>query len=254
LLGLCSLERTEVLIGFAMSILLLFMGFDLLSHGAGHFLSELGDHGSHRPHNHNSRVSPASINLVSILAIFSTVISAIMLKNHARMGRAMRFARISFLPSVLNNPSHLLTISCSTILLLMPLLTLEMYTWFDRALSASIAGLMCLLGGQLVRTLGSMLLMSYGDRHEGEIADVLRDIEADPAVRKVEEAKFWQVHYGLCMANLRIKVTKGAGEEVALKLRERVTSLVRSRLGGAYGNGLVEGGARWEVSTSLSGF
>lgn len=235
-----------------MSILLLFMGFDLLSHSAGHFLTEIGEHEPHRSHNH-TRVSPGSIDLVAVLAIASTLLSAVMLKNHARMAKAMRIGRLAFLPSVLNNPSHLLTIGCSTVLLLMPLLSLDMYTWLDRALSTSIASLMCLLGAQLVRTLGSMLLMSYAERREGEIASVLADIESDPGVKAVEEAKFWQVHYGLCMANLKIRVAKGVGEDLATKLRERVTNLVKNRLGGAYGS-VADGGTRWEVSTAVYGY
>ena len=36
-----GLERSEVLVGFAMSILLLFMGFDLISHAVGHMLDEV---------------------------------------------------------------------------------------------------------------------------------------------------------------------------------------------------------------------
>jgi len=100
---------------------------------------------------------------------------------------------------------------------------------------------MCGLGYQLVKTLGAMLLMS----HSGAgLADVLRDIETDPAVAGVDEAKFWQVHYGLCMANLKLRVT--GSEEALLKLRERIASLVKNRLGTGYGTG--GGGQTWEVS------
>lgn len=246
-----GLERTEVVIGFAMSILLLFMGFDLVSHGAGHYLANLGDDDEthdHRPHNH-SRVSPASIDTVSVLAILSTLVSALMLRNHARMAKAMRFARIAWLPSVLNNPSHLLTLSCSTFLLVLPMLSLEIYEEVDLILSTFIAALMCALGFQLVKTLGSMLLMSYAEKERGEINGVLRDIQLDECVKSVDEAKFWQVHYGLCMANLKLRVT--GGEDAALRLRERVTSLVRQRLGGSYGTGGSEG-TKWEVSCQLT--
>lgn len=260
-----GLERTEVVIGFAMSILLLFMGFDLLSHSAGHWLSNLGEVDEadipgepgalggghvHRPHNH-TRVSPGSIDLVSLLAILSTLISAIMLQNHTRMAKAMRFARISSLPSVLNNPSHLLTISCSTILLVLPLLSMQMYEALDRTLGCLMGAVMCALGYQLVKTLGSMLLMSYAERTPGEIAEVLRDIGSDSAVASVDEAKFWQVHYGLCMANLKLKVR--GSEDAGLRLRERVLALVRNRLGGGYGSGEMGGaGTRWEVSCQLT--
>lgn len=235
------LERSEVLVGFAMSILLLFMGFDLISHNAGHLLEAAGDHEPHHEHPHPARVPRGTVDLVSLLAIASTLISAVSFKNHARIARAMRTVPLTFLPAFLATPSHLLTLSCSTVLLLIPLLSFEAYTWFDLALSMAIALAMCALGYQLVKTLGAMLLMS----HSGTgLADVLRDIETDPAVSHVDEAKFWQVHYGLCMANLKLRVT--GSEEGLGKLRERVTSLVRSRLGGGYGTGM--GGQSWEVS------
>ncbi len=88
-----------------------------------------------------------------------------------------------------------------------------------------------------------MLLMSYSG---AGVADVMRDIESDPSVTAIEEARFWQVHYGLCMANLQLRV-RGT-EDGFQKLRERVTSLIKNRLGGGYGSG----GQRWEVSTQLN--
>ena len=234
------LERSEVLIGFAMSILLLFMGFDLISHNAGHYLEGIGDHEPHHDHEHGA-VSARSVYFVSSMAIVSTLISAMMLENHARIAKAMRFASITFLPRRLNNPSHLLTISCSAMLLVMPLLTVDAFGWYDQAMSTAMAMLMCLLGYELVKTLGAMLLMSYSG---GGVNEVLQDIEKDPAVRAVEEAKFWQVHYGLCMANLRLRVQ--GTEESLSKLRGRITSLVKSRLGGTGSSG-----QNWEVSTQL---
>lgn len=236
-----GLERAEVLAGFAMSVLLTFMGMDLISHNLQHLLEGLG-HEPHHSHEH-ARVSPGSLDAAALLAIVSTVISALGLKNHARIGKVMRFAYIETLPSILSNPSHFLTISCSFVLLLLPLLSIQMYTWLDRLLSGTIALSMCVLGGRLVYTLGLMLLMSYSGEGVGA---VIRDIETDPSVTGIEEAKFWQVHYGLCMANLKLRV-RGTDENL-VRLRERVTSLVKSRLGGGYG----AGGQRWEVSTQLT--
>ncbi|KAI4087087.1 MAG: hypothetical protein LQ344_007032 [Seirophora lacunosa] len=235
-----GLERAEVLAGFAMSVLLLFMGMDLISHNLEHVLESMG-HESHYSHDHE-RVSPGEIDTASLLTIISTLISAFALKNHARIGKAMRFAYIESLPSILANPSHFLTISCSVMLLLLPLLSIQVYLWLDRALSCTIAVSMCVLGFRLVKTLGFMLLMSYSGNG---VQDVMRDLETDPSVSAIEEAKFWQVHYGLCMANVKLRV-RGT-EEGLVKLSERITSLVKSRLGGGYGSG----GQRWEVTTQL---
>ncbi|MCJ1290764.1 Endoplasmic reticulum zinc transporter [Xylographa carneopallida] len=237
-----GLERAEVLAGFAMSVLLLFMGMDLISHNLQHVLEELGQHAAHHTHEH-ARVSPGGIDAASLLAIVSTVISALGLQNHARIGKVMRFAYIETLPSILSNPSHFLTITCSSLLLLLPLLSVQMYAWLDRALSGTIALSMCVLGTRLVNTLGLMLLMSYTG---AGVHDVIRDIESDPSVAAIEEAKFWQVHYGLCMANVKLRV-RGTDDNM-VRLRDRIASLIRNRLGGGYGGG----GQRWEVSTQLT--
>lgn len=237
-----GLGRAEVLAGFALSVLLAFMGLDLISHNMQHSLENAG-HEAHQAHDQD-RTSLVGINITAVLAIVSTLISAIGLKNHARIGKSMRFAYIESLPSVLSNPSHFLTLSCSAILLVLPLLSVQLYMWIDRILCGVISISMCVLGFRLVKTLGSMLLMSYSGQG---VSEVMRDIEADPTVRKIDDARFWQVHYGLCMANLKLTVI-GSDESLG-RLRERISSLVRNRLGGGYGSG---GGQKWEVSVQLS--
>lgn len=225
-----------------MAVGLLFMGLDLISHGLTHALENRSGHKPHRVHAHE-RVSPGSVDVAALLAIVSTLVSAMFLRNHARIGKAMRFGYFSSLPSVLSNPSHLLTLSCSALLLLLPLLSIQMFIWLDRALSACIAVAMIVLGSQLCLTLGKMLLMSYSGPGVGS---VIHAIETDPAVCAIEEAKFWQVHYGLCMGNLKLRV-KGNGDELS-RLRDRITSSVRNKLGGGYGSG----GQKWEVSMQLT--
>ena len=238
-----GIERAEVLAGFAMSVLLMFMGMDLISHNLQHILEDVGSHEAHHEHKH-SRVTSGEVDAASLLAIVSTLVSAIVLKNHARIGKVMRFAYFEALPSILSNPSHFLTLTCSALLLILPLLSIQMYTWLDRLLSGTIAVSMFVIGGRLVHTLGLMLLMSYAGPG---VSAVIRDIETDPLVTGIEEAKFWQVHYGLCMANLKLRV-RGTDENL-LRLRDRMSSLVKNRLGGGYGGG---SGQRWEVSTQLT--
>ncbi|KAF2016226.1 cation efflux family protein-like protein [Aaosphaeria arxii CBS 175.79] len=236
-------ERSEVVAGLAMSVGLLFMGLDLISHGLTHALEDKGDHQPHHGHSHG-RVSPGSIDLAALSGIVSTLISALVLKNHARIGKVMRLSAIANLPSVLSNPSHFLTLSCSALLLLLPLLSIQMYVWLDRTLSFSVAIAMVALGWIQGWTLGKMLLMSYSGPG---VSDVLYDIQTDPAVSSVEEAKFWQVHYGLCQANLKLRVRNL--EEIG-RLRDRIGSMVRNRLGGGYGSS--SSGQKWEVSTQIT--
>ncbi|KAH8732454.1 cation efflux family-domain-containing protein [Phaeosphaeriaceae sp. PMI808] len=234
-------ERLEVIAGLGMSVGLLFMGLDLISHGLTHALENTGGHQAHHPESHE-RVSPGSIDLAALSGIMSTLVSAVLLKNHARIGKVMRLSAIANLPSVLSNPSHFLTLSCSALLLILPLLSIQMYVWLDRTLSFSVAFSMVALGWVQGWTLGKMLLMSYSGPG---VSDVMYDIETDPGVSIVEEAKFWQVHYGLSQANLKLRVRNL--EEIG-RLRDRIGSAVRNRLGGGYGSG----GQRWEVSTQIT--
>jgi divalent metal cation (Fe/Co/Zn/Cd) transporter len=247
-----GLERAEVLAGFAMSVFLLFMGFDLISHNLKHVLESLGSHSPHHPHSHQ-RVSPGSVDSAAVLSIVATLISAIGLKNHARIGRAMRFAALSHLPSILSNPSHFLTLSCSAIMLLLPLLSITMYIWLDRLLCTVIALSMFLLGIRLAISQALMLLMSFSPS-SSSLNDVVEEIKRDSLVKEVEEARFWQVHYGLAIAAIRVKARgglSGPNEEIAAgKLRERIGLLVRNRLGGGYGKGV---GLKWEVTVQISG-
>jgi len=111
------------------------------------------------------------------------------------------------------------------------------------------------LGFQVAAAQGLMLLMSYGGKPGADkskdvtVADVLREIEAESAVERVEEAQFWQVHYGLCMATLKVCVTKGADDAALSRLRTRVATLIQNRLGEGYGKG---GSLRWEVTVQMS--
>ncbi|CAG8952773.1 hypothetical protein HYFRA_00009017 [Hymenoscyphus fraxineus] len=238
-----GLQRAEVLAGFAMSVFLLFMSFDLISHNLKHVLESVGHHTPHHPHAH-SRISPGSVDSAALLSIIATLISALGLKNHARIGRAMRFAYISSLPSVLSNPSHFLTLSCSAIMFLLPLLSVKLYLWLDRLLCSIISISMFFLGTRLAVTQGLMLLMSYSGKG---VKEVMREISRDPCICSVEEARFWQVHFGLCMANLKLVVR---GDEIQVqKLRERITMLIKNRLGGGYGRG---GGLKWEVTVQCA--
>ncbi|KAE9373691.1 hypothetical protein N431DRAFT_407363 [Stipitochalara longipes BDJ] len=240
-----GLQRAEVLAGFAMSVFLLFMGFDLISHNLKHMLEGLGGHEAHHPHPHaHQRVSPGSVDSAALLSIVATLTSAYGLKNHARIGKTMRFAYISSLPSILSNPSHFLTLSCSTIMLLLPLLTITLYIWLDRLLCTLIAISMFFLGVRFAIAQGLMLLMSYSGKGVGE---VMYEVNKEPMVLHVEEARFWQVHYGLCMANLKLRVR---GDDVSLqKLRERLNFLIKNRLGGGYGKGA---SMKWEVTIQFT--
>jgi Co/Zn/Cd efflux system component len=245
-----GLERADVLAGFGMAVFISFMGLDILSHGIEHSLENVGTHVPHSSHAHN-RVGAGSVDVASLLAIGSTLVSAIGLKNHKRIGKATNISLIAGWGKIFGNPSHVLTLSASVLLLILPMLSISTYTYFDLGFSFTVAILMIILGYRLGSSLASMLLMSYkptptkdGGNLSSKTAvrDVIADISSDPSVSVVEEARFWQVHYGLCMANLKLRYHNGGGygDEMS-RIRQRVTSLIRQRLGG-----------KWEVSMQMA--
>ena len=204
----------------------------------------------HITHMHE-RVSPGSVDSAALLSIIATFVSAIGLKNHARISHALRFSSLQSLPSVLSNPSHFLTLSFSFLMLLLPLMSVSHYLWLDRTLCASIAFSMFFLGFRLAVAQGLMLLMSYSGKG---VDDCLKEIASEDDVCVIEEARFWQVHYGLCMANVKLRIkgpTRGSeADQRVQKIRERVQMLVKNRLGGGYGRGM--GGVKWEVTTQVT--
>ncbi|KAI1076262.1 cation efflux family-domain-containing protein [Whalleya microplaca] len=259
-----GLERAEVLAGFAMSIFLIFGGFDLVSHNLKHVLEGKSGHVAHHPDPHAGapRVELGSLDMTSLAAIAGTLVSAYGLRNHARISKVMRVSYLASLPSVLSNPFHFLTLSTSTLMVLLPLLSIPMHIVLDSAICGLVAIAMFLLGLRLAIAQGLMLLMSYGGRSgttttsssgtgkskDVSVADVVREIESEPSVERVEEAQFWQVHYGLCMANVKLCVVRGSDDATLSRLRARVASLIQNRLGEGYGKG---GSLRWEVSLQM---
>lgn len=248
-----GLERAEVLVGFALSIFLLFGGFDLVSHNLKHFLETLSNHEAHHDHAHahaRDHGSPGSIGLVAAVAIASTLVSAYGLKNHARIANVMRVSYLAALPSILSNPFHFLTLFFSALVALLPLLSISLYTWLDRLICAVIALAMFGLGIRVAAAQGLMLLMSYGGSSgNAGVTSVLREIESEPAIFRVDDAQFWQVNYGLCMANVTVSVVKGYDETALYRLRRCISSLIQNRLGEGYGNG---GNIRWEVTLQMN--
>lgn len=280
------MQRVEVLAGFAMSVFLVFGGFDLISHNLKHMLEGMGGHKPHHPHSHR-RVEMGTVDFASLAAVVSTLISAYGLKNHGRIRRVMRVplpfsSTIGKGLGVLGNPFLFLTLTFSFLLLLLPLLSVTYFTWLDRVICAAIAVSMFVLGTRLAVAQGLMLLMSYSGRssstststssslhshlnskksdlptipeiprgtNNSTVSSVVREIEMESSIARVDEAQFWQVHYGLAMANLKVCLVRGIDDGTLSKLRNRIAKTVNNRLGEGYGHGA---SLRWEVTVQTS--
>lgn len=244
-----GLARADVLAGFGMSVFIAFMGLDIVSHGTQHALENLGDHEAHSPHSH-VRPSTTSIMLAVAVATVTTLVSALALGNHARIGRTMQVPWLARWGDVLGNASHFLTLSCCVLILLLPLLSDSIFRIADPLTAFGIAFMMIAFGSRLGIRLGNILLMAYNQPADEQVVRrLIADIESDSSVSAVEEAQIWQVNYSLGLADLKIRYrASGYADEVA-KMRKRIVSLVRTRLSGVYGE---TKGLRWDISIQVA--
>jgi hypothetical protein len=224
-----GLQRAEALARGAGSVVLLFMGVDLISHGLRDALSDsLGGGGHSHAHGgveEHHEIGMGNAAIPALLGLIATLVSATVLKSE---GSALNY----YLPG-----------SLASILLIIAVTANEAPIFIDVLISSLYAIAMVIIGFMLCYRVGRMLLMSYDGP---SVAIVVDELRKDPQVVSVEEAKVWQVHYGLCMATFKIRAKSLDQVE---RLRERIASLVRMRLGGGYGDGL---GVRWEISSQIS--
>lgn len=262
-----GLQRAEVLAGFALSVALIFMGGDLMSHSVESVVEVFydADHGVHdhsdhaksahgHAHSHGKAQGGPSVLsttdlILTLLAIAVTCISAYGLKNHERIGKAMRHNGLAQLPlpSFLSNPSHLMTITSSLAIcsyLLFPGSPSEV---LDSIVTPLIAMSMCYVGWQLAKSLGGMLIMSFPGVNR--ISEIEQQVLAENLVKSVSDVSFWQVHHNLCLVSMRIEMNEASSvEEQALKAR--AAEIAKSILTPDYEDMMDD--VRWETTIDIT--
>lgn len=216
-----GLQRTEILAGFASSVGLLFMGIDIGSHLCENFVKNVISESV--PHDHEAeRFFARGSSFAIIISLAATIISSIVFKNHERVGTAVQFTYIRRLPYGLNNPLYLITIFSFLTMLTMPSWSSETYFGkIDAVLSIGIAVVMCFVGWMTALTLGRMLLMGFNPRCQQLIT---KRIQSDADISSIEEIRMWQVHYGLCIINIRLRVRGSAANDN--QIRANVNTIV----------------------------
>lgn len=235
-----GLERAEVLAGFALSILLIFMGGDIMSHwiqevvGALYGGEEVHAHG----HSHNHGGQDATLHWTSIiirvfLAIIVTIVSAVGLENHARISKALRNSgqapAFSYLPWILSNPSHFITVAFSAVILVFPSVTDSTRRVIDTILTPCIAGSMCYMGWMLAKSLGGMMVMSFPGENRIDLVDA--EVRKLPGVISVSNIRVWQVHHSAWLACMNVVMTGSAADEQTV--REQASRLIQDIMGAA---------------------
>ena len=237
-----GLERAEVLAGFALSISLIFMGGDIMSHCIQDIVRTFYVHDSLAPHNHgsshhhhgdDSTLHWSNIILRVCLAIIVTVVSAVGLDNHTRISHALRNSReaghsaFSSLPWILSNPSHFITVTFSAVILILPFVTEGTRRTIDTILTPCIAGSMCYMGWMLAKSLGGMLVMSFPG--ENRIDQVEMEVKKLPSVISVSDISVWQVHHSAWLACMKIVMI--GTEATEQNIREQASKIIKDIMG-----------------------
>lgn len=234
-----GLERLEVLAAFALSISLIFTGGDIISHsiqGIVQSFSATGDgvphnHGIGHSHNHGheGEIHWANVIFRVCLGIVVTIVSAVGLDNHARIGRTINNAGTSAksafnsLPWILSNPSHFITLTFSAVILMYPVAPEGIRRVIDTVLTPCIASSMCYIGWILAKSLGQMLVMSFPG--ENRVDQVKEEISKLPCVRSVNDISVWQVHHSAWLACMKIVMEGTEANEQFV--RERAATLLK---------------------------
>lgn len=220
------------------------MGFDIISHGLEHTLESLypdaHGHTEHVHAEHITALTTSRINVPVLLSFITTIVSSLVLSNHSRISRSMQpFAYLPF--SSVASPSHVLTMICSVIVLVFQGIGYPLSSFFDKMLGVAMAMAMLTVGVKLVKSLGSMLLLSYGG---SGVQGVVNELAGIQGVREVQEARVWQAHHGLGIATVKLVVYAGAmGADGEKRLREEVRKIVENKLG--------RKGVKWEITVGL---
>ncbi|KAK9239298.1 cation efflux family-domain-containing protein [Lipomyces kononenkoae] len=225
-----GLQRVEILAGFASAVGLLFMGIDIGAHLCENFMKHAITESA--PHDHESeRFYARGTSIVVMLEIMATIVSSIVFMNHERVGTAVQFSYIKKLKYGLNNPLYLTTICSCLVILSLPIWTSEpWYSTIDSMLAVVIALAMCFVGWMTALTLGRMLLMGFDGRCARMILD---EIQADRHVKSIEESRMWQVHYGLCIINIKLQLQSSAVDEAAVRanVNKIIGDVLKANLG-----------------------
>lgn len=234
-----GLERAEVLAGFALSILLIFMGGDIMSHCIQEFVGTLyggeaaHSHGHSHNHGDEGMIHWTRITITVCLAIIVTIVSAVGLDNHTRISRALRNSgqapAFSYLPWILSNPSHFVTVTFSAMILVFPFVADNTRRVIDTILTPCIAGSMCYMGWMLAKSLGGMMVMSFPG--ENRIDEVEQEVLKLPSVVSVSNISVWQVHHSVWLACM--KVVMNGSEAQEQHIRERASRLIQDIMGAA---------------------
>lgn len=241
-----GLGRIEVLFGFALSVSLIFVGCDLISHFLEEFMvSFLADDGSGHDHssghNHHNTSSTSEINLavyelVVFLTIGTTFISSNYIASKDRVNDMI--TNFSFLQnSIVKNPTHFITLVFSSYLSIYPFVSsFESDLRINEVSTLFISVLICYIGWKIVKYLGSIILLTYPNsknnftKVSNKLSKEIKDLDLFKSNYSIENLIIFRVHMKLLSVFINIKMIGGADDD-ELNLRYKVNDIIKRTLG-----------------------
>jgi len=245
-----GLGRIEVLFGFALSVSLIFVGCDLISHFLEEFMISFFDDGSSgghdhsSGHNHHNTSSTIEISLILyeffiLLTVATTFISSNFIVNKDRVNSMI--TNFSFLQNtIVNNPTHFITLVFASYLFLYPFVSSIGSDFKINEISTlSISVLICFIGWKIVKYLGSIILLTYPNSKvsfttiSNKISSEITDLDLFKANYKVSNLIIFRVHMKLLTVFMSIKMVGGSDDD-ELNLRCQITDIIKKHLNDDY--------------------
>lgn len=258
-----GLGRLEVLVGFALSTLLVMVGVDLISHLVEEFVIGMAfhdasgevEHLSHHIHGSPGAAAPLHWGYELVLAV--TVAMTLVLSNyilvHDRIRRMIALAQeaqaltarrewapVAFMrryyDTVSRYPTHLLTLLYAVFLMAAPVLPVGNDVDVNEATTLVVASLLCYNGLQLAKSLGGILLLSYPHLDyryfvlKLRILDRVEQLDCFKLTWMVDRLFVAKFNYELYVVGLRI-VMRGGSSEMESEVRFEVGRVVRDCVG-----------------------
>ncbi len=240
-----GLGRVEVLFGFALSVSLIFVGCDLISHFAEEFMvsffndEEGHDHTSgHNHHNSNSiDINLPLYEFFVLLTVTVTLVSSNMVVNKERVNNMI--TNFSFLKNtIINNPTHFITLIFSAYLFLYPFVaSFDSDLKINEASTLFISVMICYIGWKIVRYLGCIILLSYPNTKKSynaisnAIIKDIKDLDQFKSNYTISNLIIFRVHLKLLTVFMNIKMVGGSDDD-ELNLRYQINELVKQHMDG----------------------
>ncbi|KAK9447094.1 cation efflux family-domain-containing protein [Limtongia smithiae] len=206
-----GLRRAELLACCACAVGLLFMGIDIGSHLCENAVRHIIVRSSPLSVIEDTDIGPEGgliltrgNTLALTLALAATIVSSTIFRAHDQTGITVRIPYLRNLPYGFSSPLYTVSLLSGAIVLVASTYASEVILpSIDALVALLIASTMCTVGWLSMLALGRMLLMGF-DGHCAQ--SILKQIQDDPDIKQVEDSSMWQVHQGLCIINIKLRL------------------------------------------------